>query len=131
MSLWMAAVLFVLVTAGLICIIVFARRKWKMAQIIASIAVLSVVLLMLLAYILLTFIFIDALNKQPPDSHYYCVWDGEYSTDKEKILADLALFIQECDSILAGFPKESSAYDKYLYELFIEVSKKTHYNSNY
>lgn len=66
-ELWLAAILFVFAAMGLIAIAVLARRKAKRKWMIAGIISLSVILLALLAYILLTFVFLDAISSQPPD----------------------------------------------------------------
>lgn len=66
MPLWLAAVLSVFLAAGVIALGLIARRRGKKAWIIASIIASSIVLLAVLAYIFLTFIFIDAAGNQPP-----------------------------------------------------------------
>lgn len=67
MQLWLAGVLFIIIAAVLAILIVLARRKGKKAWTIIAIAASGVVLFATLIYIVLAFIFLDAVSNQPPD----------------------------------------------------------------
>jgi hypothetical protein len=61
MELWMAVLLFCLAFAGIVASVLFARqgikRKWR----VAATVVASLFLLAAMAYILITFIFLEAI----------------------------------------------------------------------
>lgn len=67
MELWLAALVFCLLLAGLIGLIIFARRKEKNKKIIAVISIISLILFALLVFMLLALLFLNAISSRPPD----------------------------------------------------------------
>jgi hypothetical protein len=68
MELWLAALLLVIVTVGAVTLLFYSRKKQNRRWLIAGICVLGMVLLILVVYITLTFLFLDAISSEaPPD----------------------------------------------------------------
>lgn len=65
MPLWTAAMLFIAFGAGILAVILLARRRGKKRWLIAAAAGASILLLALMAYILLTLVFIDTAQNNP------------------------------------------------------------------
>ncbi len=67
MPFWTAFGLFFLVAAGLVAMLLFARRRGKTRLLVAGVLAAAVLLLALAAYLLLTLIFANAAESAPPD----------------------------------------------------------------
>lgn len=66
MELWLAALLLLLLVGGIIALLLFARRRGYKTWTIVSIVIISVLILTLMAYVIVSFLFIDAIEKRPP-----------------------------------------------------------------
>lgn len=66
MHLWLAAILFVFITAGITSLIFLIRRKGKKGWMVGAIILLSVIMLALLTYGALSLNFINAVKNRPP-----------------------------------------------------------------
>jgi hypothetical protein len=70
MELWLAALVFMIVATGAVVLLFYSRKKQKKHWLIVGVCVLGAVLLILAAYIALTFLFLDKISSEapPPDS---------------------------------------------------------------
>ncbi|MDD4296167.1 MAG: hypothetical protein PHC69_04325 [Ruminiclostridium sp.] len=73
MELWLAALLLVIVTVGAVTLLFYSRKKQNRRWLIAGICVLGMVLLILVVYITLTFLFLDAISTEAPPVKQCCV----------------------------------------------------------
>lgn len=67
MPLWLASVLFLLVAAGIIVMLLVARRKGKKTWINLFIVIASIILFIILVYSLMTFLLLNSTSNQPSD----------------------------------------------------------------
>jgi RsiW-degrading membrane proteinase PrsW (M82 family) len=68
MELWLAALVFIIVAIGAVVLLLHSRKKQKKHLLIVGICVLGAVLLILAAYIALTFLFLDKISSEAPPS---------------------------------------------------------------
>ncbi|MDR1603672.1 MAG: hypothetical protein LBS10_02615 [Gracilibacteraceae bacterium] len=68
MELWLAALLFIVVATGAVVLLFYSRKKQKKRWFIVGVCLLGAVLLILAAYIALTFLFLDKISSEEPPS---------------------------------------------------------------
>jgi RsiW-degrading membrane proteinase PrsW (M82 family) len=64
MELWLAALLFIIVATGAVVLLFYSRKKQKKRWLIVGVCALGAVLLILAAYIVLTFLFLDKISSE-------------------------------------------------------------------
>jgi hypothetical protein len=69
MPLWLSVVLLIFLATGMINLVLHAQRKGKKAWMITSIIMLSVIVLVGLTYIMLTFLLVDAVKDMASTEH--------------------------------------------------------------
>lgn len=69
MELWLAVLLLVIVIVGVVALLFYIGKKQNKRYLIVGICALGIVLFILVAYIVLTFLFLDTISSEtpPPD----------------------------------------------------------------